>query len=274
MSLDFSFFIPGENPFLSDLGLRPGLDGSALGPLLVIICMLLGYAAYTDFFRGWIIPNWTNGMLAIIAITAAPLVYADPGKHFTQALIVAVIVYLMGLVFFAMGDTKLYVALSLALGAGTVSLILFSMILFFTYGWYYFVRKHTARRRARAAGSEEKWTATQAPFGPAIAMAFPVSLYFAGLSAAHTGQLLLVEALVLLLCWLEARMRPDAGWLTAMEDRAAREEREIALGTRQHSWLRHGPRDTAREERVRAELAAEKEVESGEGTGEAVPEEK
>jgi Flp pilus assembly protein protease CpaA len=221
MGLDLSFFSPGQNPLL-DAALRPGLERGTLAPLLIALCALLGYAAYTDFFRGWIIPDTTNGIIALVAVVSAPFIFRDMGEHWVWAAVAAAVILALGFIgVFMMGDTKLYIALALLLGPAVLPLMLFSWILVMTYAPVYIIR---ARQRNRGSRRRAK---THCPLGPAISMAFPVTLYVAGLNLSDSAALLGVIIGSMLISLLFGRKVVPA--IRRAELRATREEEQQEL---------------------------------------------
>ena len=189
LAADLTFFTAGQNSLLRALTLRHGLGSGQLALPAILLAVLLGYCAYTDLFCGRIIRNNVVGAVALAAAASAPVIFADVRSHFMWAgvmLVLAFLLYMTRAV--AEGDLKLYAALAFVFAQGLAVLALVSFAIIVAYGYPYMISRH-----ARAVREKRKAGLTKMPAAPGIALAYPLTMLLAGVSARDCLLLTAVE---------------------------------------------------------------------------------
>jgi hypothetical protein len=215
VAVDFTFFSPGHNALLQALSLRSGVGVSQLGVAAVLLAAALGYCAYTDAFAGRIIRNTVVGVIAFAATVSAPLIFAHALTHFLYAAAMIGIIFIIYLSrAIKEGDLKLYAALAIVFAQGIIVLLLASFAIIIIYGLPLFFRSRAlARRENRSHGF------TQVVAAPGIALAYPLTLLLAGVSAGNCLLLVIVEVLAVTaaIFFADLQRRADAQELAKHE---------------------------------------------------------
>lgn len=191
--------------------LRPELAGWPLRPAGMLLALLVGVLAAIDL-RSRLLPNvFTLPALAVAAV-APPLLYLTPGPAYTAAGIMIALLALMTMLGgLGAGDLKLFACFAFLYGGGFIMFLLAASVV--TLG-YSFAIVRGERRRAEAAGTPGDLRRTKIPFGPGIAVAYPVTLHIYGVSATDAA---VAGFLVLLAFALTLRARPGGAELAAIE---------------------------------------------------------
>lgn len=203
----------GFTTFLPEI--RAGVTPSTLIGLAVVFAFLLGYAVWTDLFRGRTIRDLASLGLVFAAAACLPLVFEDPVRHLAWAVSIAFFVsaaWMAGA--FADGDLKIYLAYCLLLGPLALPVILLSWILIISYSLPTIVRNARSKEklpRGQRLGS--------APGAPGIALALPLGLWLAGVPGmwclAWTAGLAAWVLLSGAVAWLDRKVLESANDLPA-----------------------------------------------------------
>jgi hypothetical protein len=195
--LDLNAFTRGSSNFLLDLP-HQATFWAVAGPAF-IAAVLLGFAAYTDLFRGRIIYNEVNAALAFIGLGMGIWLFRDHlGSHFLWfgvSAVVLIAITMIGAI--KEGDLKLYLALALFFDKGISFLVIASFVIIIVYGIPGAVRKI---RQQRASGNWDQrgQRLGMPPGGPGIALAVPLTLYVSNVPGFACLAFLLVEVGVVL----------------------------------------------------------------------------
>lgn len=203
-----------SNPFIDSLLSNPLLAGLTfwqLAPAIAIVGAVLGYCAYTDLYRGRIIPNAASVGLIVGALAIVPIVVADPARHLIIAGIICVVLTLMTIVgVFAPGDWKLYCGLSILLGPAALVLIFLSFAIIILYSIPIALKTIKSRKLSVEKPKAGHRLGTS-PGAPGIALAFPLTLYFIGLEPVYALALTAVIALSFVASRIGAILDEKAG---------------------------------------------------------------
>lgn len=214
---------------LLDLSLRVPATTAVLAVPMVLLALLLGYCAYTDLFRGNIIPNGATGGLFLAAVGVVPLLYENPLQHYLVAAVLCAL--MLPLMFSGMGggDVKLYMGLAVLLGPAFVIVFFASVFLVLAYSLPVMVRT-VQRNRREGIKARRGHRLGGAPAAPGIALGFPAMLVLTGMPLWAPASLAAVMALAIVFFsyWDQAAARAEAereeARLAAERKLAARQE--------------------------------------------------
>lgn len=177
-----------SNPFIDSLLNNPLLAGLTfwqLAPAIAIVGAVLGYCAYTDLYKGRIIPNAASVGLIVGALAIVPIVVADPARHLIIAAVICIVLTLMTIIgVFAPGDWKLYCGLAVLLGPAALILIFLSFAIILLYS-VPIALKTIKTRKLSVKKPKAGHRLGTSPGAPGIALAFPLTLYFIGLEPVY-----------------------------------------------------------------------------------------
>ena len=188
-----------ESYFFLDLQVR-ALEFAQLWPAVLVICVLLAHAVYTDTFHGWIIKNSTALALFCAAAAITPLLFADLDRHLIFAAVTFAVIFVLALVTggIGMGDVKLYAGLFLLAGPAAPALFMLSVVSVLAYA---LPTRVVGRVRARLRDGE--WEGKgfgnrlgHVPAAPGIALAVPLTALAYGVDARYVVAAIAVEALM------------------------------------------------------------------------------
>lgn len=158
-------------PLLPEL--RPELDPLALGGVVLVFGILLGFASWTDTRRGRYVPDTSSMGLLFAAIAATPLLWENLSVHllWAGALGTAVVIaWFVGA--WADGDMKIFLAYAVLLGPlalPTIVLACFFILLYSVPTMIKTIRSKEKLPRGHRLGT--------APGVPGIALALPAAVW-------------------------------------------------------------------------------------------------
>lgn len=189
-----------------EAALRPDIGVAELIGVAAVYALLLGWAFWTDLFRGRTIRDTASLGLVFVSAATLPLLWAEPRVHLLWAFAISAFVFLSWLAgAFADGDLKIYLAYALLLGPLAIPVILLSWILILLYSLPTIVR--SLRSGEKQPRGERLGTAAGAP---GIVLSLPLGLLPFGLepvqAALWTGAMFAVVGLSALIARLDRKI--------------------------------------------------------------------
>lgn len=175
------FQLNDKNPLLD---LNTSVSELTIPFLIVafVVSVLLGHAAFTDIFKGRIIKNYITLSLAVLSLALVPFVYNNIASHVLAAIAVIVFVLIIGAIgAVAMGDVKLYAALTLLIGKAGLYMLFLSWFIIILYS---ITIMYKAVQKAKKTGEKPPrgQRLGQAPGAPGIVIAFYITLVGVGVA--------------------------------------------------------------------------------------------
>jgi hypothetical protein len=182
-----------ENPLL-DLNLAP-ISEQTVAFFAILIALLLGHTIYTDIHRGRVIRNWTTLLIGAVAVVGSFFIYEDILAHYLMVLAALAVLFVLAFIgAFKMGDIKLYLGLSIALGKAVFPLMMISWIVIILYS-IPIMRAKIKENKKNSDKEPRGMRLGTAPGGPGIAIAFPLTLYMIGIEWWQALALLAIEGI-------------------------------------------------------------------------------